>query len=360
MSFRTDQNSLYEYSDSQSLQNVETETETQMIDLEASPKEVINLVNTSTPSRNMIPLIDLTNEETKIIVIDDDQPEPKRIRKVDVSVETNVAISNIATNYNDSVLRALNNIERPFGSIDVDPPAAVLATDDPQNLDAVTANDPQIVGTVLIDGDVLGTVPRNVEVIIDAEILGTAPELTMSPVNILPSDPGFNPIICSVGDRSMLNGEAFLTHKDLMRLTSDPNVPSNAKFMNDSLIFFFDTFEFMKISKKYVDSIIFWFPFTYQVISSNPQHRLENFKLLLKGKSDKEIRNIFQTLIFCFDCYDINHISPITIYFLKSLLLADFLDCEVCYIIMLQVFNFNIIFLSGTYNNYNGFDLGLS
>ena len=85
----------------------------------------------------------------------------------------------------------------------------------------------------------------------------------------------------------------------------------------------------MKISKKYSDSIIFWSPFTYQVISSDIAHRIENYELLTKGKSDKTIKDVFKTFMFWFDCYSNGHISSICVYFLKSLFYADFMEWEV-------------------------------
>ena len=290
-----------------------------MIDLESSINSVIDLTDSrsSSPTETKTRTIDLTLDNNQQIVsvyhdllIDNGdnnnitipQQQQKRMRKNEVLVETDAVISNnIAANYNKIVMDFINN--KSFGNSD-----DLLIADvvDTQNL-------------------------QQTEEILNCEVIGTY-EMKVSPVKTFPGDHDFDPVICVIGDRSMLNGEAVLHHSDLMRLRSDPNLPSEAKLMNDNLLFFFDTFDFMKLSHKYASSIIFWSPYTYQVISSPPEHRSENYKVLLKGKSNKDIKNIFKTLAFCFDCYFQNHISAITIYFLKSLLVADYLDSEVFFI----------------------------
>ena len=85
----------------------------------------------------------------------------------------------------------------------------------------------------------------------------------------------------------------------------------------------------MKIGRKYTDSIIFWSPFTHQIISSNPSTRLVNYEILLKGKSNKDIQNIFKTLMYWFDDYSRTHISAVCVLFLKSIFYVDYMDYEV-------------------------------
>ena len=153
------------------------------------------------------------------------------------------------------------------------------------------------------------------------------------PITSRPGDEDFNPIIVSIGDKTTSNGAAFLTYRDSLRLSSEPSLANNEKYLNDSVLFFLTTVNFMKLSKKYIDLITYTVPHFYQVIGYKSASMVSNdakYDMLTKGKTNKDFQTFFKTIAVCFFVFLGTHISFCAILFLKSLFYVDYLEAEVC------------------------------
>ena len=155
----------------------------------------------------------------------------------------------------------------------------------------------------------------------------------LEPISSRPGDDDFDPVIAVVGNKGMANGEAFITHRDSLRLSSDESLQSSEKFLNDSLLFGLTTINFMKLSKKYCDTITYAQSHFYQVIGYEREVVATNdikYDVLTRGKTSKDFQNFFKTIAFCFFVFLNAHVSFWSILFLRSLFYVDFTEAEVC------------------------------
>jgi hypothetical protein len=190
---------------------------------------------------------------------------------------------------------------------------------------------------------------------------------TMSPITSRIGDADFNPLIATIGDHSMVSGEAYLTYRDSLRLRNDPNLRADEKYMSDSILYFLDVVQYKRLGpRRTAEDIAILSLYFYQLISS-PSRREYGYDLLLKNKSRKEIKGMMNTLISCFYCYDRSHVSACVILFIRNLFKHEYYPCEVLtrYLVsfdhIVYKYKYNIYFIiSGADYRCNGLSPVLS